>query len=185
MTPSELEDLVKEFKNLHCNDDPVVNYCLCQDSLDEVIKIAVAAEGVNGKLHDHQRRVGREKLRTYYNKLLRYAKAIETCNSFDDLYKKLEEGYIKGIGLLTMYDIAIRIAAFMEKNCSKTTIFPDKVYLHAGSEKGAEKLLGRKVKRQEPKSVFPPALQSLTCDEIETFLCNMKAKLSPYKEGQP
>ena len=186
MNSHNLEDLVSKFKDEH--NDPVVNYCLRQDFLEAAIKIAVVAENVDGKLHEHQYRVGREKLRNYYDKLSPYTKEIGACNSFDELYNILESYKVKGIGELALYDIAVRIATFMEKKSyTASNMLPDKVYLHRGSKNGARILLGRNVKRIEPKSVFPPALQSLTCDEIETFLCRMvkENKLSLYMEDEP
>lgn len=189
MNSCDLEKLVKEFNKasqdcLNKNhDDLVVNYCLCQDSLDEAIKIAVLSRGEKGKMHSHQRRIGYARLYEYYEHLLPYTKEIQTCNNFDELYKILDGCKFDGIGLLALYDIAFRIAAFMEKvSCTTNSMLPDRVYLHAGSKKGAEILLGRNVERTEPKSAFPPALQSLTCDDIESFLCRKGKKLSLYKE---
>ncbi len=184
MNSRRLEDLVKEFKDEN-HDDPVVNYCLCQDSLEEAIKIAVLSKGENGKMRSHQRRIGHHRLYKYYECLLDHIKEIEVCNNFDKLYRILEsyKVEVKGIGELALYDIAVRIATFMEKKSyTASNMLPDKVYLHAGSEKGARILLGRNVKGIQPKSIFPAALQSLTCDEIESFLCRKGKKLSLYKE---
>lgn len=185
MNSRRLEDLVKEFKGKN-HDDPVVNYCLCQDSLEEAIKIAVLSRHrEKGKMimHHHQYKIGLKRLTKYHKKLSSYIEKIETCNNFDELYGVLESYKDKGIGELALYDIAVRIATFMEKKSyTASNMLPDKVYLHAGSEKGARILLGRNVKGIQPKSIFPAALQSLTCDEIESFLCRKGKKLSLYKE---
>ena len=50
---------------------------------------------------------------------------------------------IKGIGELTIYDTALRIGFYLD-------IYPDKVYLHAGTREGAKRLIGEdKVKNKK------------------------------------
>lgn len=75
--------------------------------------------------------------------------------------------HIKNIGELTEYDIAFRIGKSLGK-C------PDKVYLHAGTREGAEKL---KEARIRAKSLLRGDLEEFDyladtpiC-QIENFLC--------------
>lgn len=89
-----------------------------------------------------------------------------------------------GIGELTTYDIAVRIANYLNGNLSNSNILPDKVYLHTGAWVGAKKLFGpnKRLKRVMPHSSFPAPLRNskLDCDEIESFLCIMKGVLDTY-----
>lgn len=180
MTNKELQELIDEFLT-KTHDDQIITIALEQNSLAETVRIAILSQDENKLLHPHQHRIGHQSLTNYYNNLSFHIKEIEGCKNFDKLYKALEGYKVKGIGKLTLYDIAIRIATFMEQKPIASNMLPNKVYLHAGAKTGAERLLGRRVKRIEPKCEFS-LLQKLSCNEIENFLCHYADKLSPVRE---
>jgi hypothetical protein len=78
---------------------------------------------------------------------------------------------IRGLGHLYTYDTALRIGA-------KLDLLPEKVYLHAGTRKGAKALgLDWKARALEVASI-PDELHELEPREIEDFLCIYEEKLT-------
>jgi uncharacterized membrane protein len=73
---------------------------------------------------------------------------------------------VSGIGPLTCYDFTYLIGAWLKKE-------PTEVYLHAGTRKGAQAVLGAQANRDRlPVSAFPEGLRrSLTAAQIEDVLC--------------
>lgn len=98
--------------------------------------------------------------------------SLESIETFDELYKAIEELKIKGIGDLTIYDTATMIGCHRQ-------VYPTKVYLHAGAAAGA-RALGIDVAVAE-KNLFVslfPAFDKLNALQIEDFLCIYKSHLS-------
>ena len=108
----------------------------------------------------------------------RLAKAkpwLKTYANFEEIYKDVQciladINYVKG---LTIYDVSLRLAAMFN-------LWPDKVYLNAGSLEAAEKLFGKSMKKKSSqvvdKMVFITIcidFNKLRCDEIEDLLCVM------------
>lgn len=86
---------------------------------------------------------------------------------FEDLYDYINYliGPISGIGNVAIYDTAKRIGHLL-------SIYPKMyVYISAGAEEGAKKLLGRDVKLREPISAFSPFFGTLPSIFIEDILC--------------
>lgn len=187
MNQQELQKLTLEFKKT-TSIEGCTKVCLSKETLIGAIEKAVLSENNKNKVDGHQRRIGREKLKHYLEKLIREkSEDIEGCKEFDFLYKTIESCRMKGIGELTTYDIAVRIASYLkEKMYYPDSILPDKVYLHRGAKEGARILLGSKckLKRKMPRTAFPPPLRdsNLTCDQIESFLCIYKSRLKKYVE---
>lgn len=106
------------------------------------------------------------------------AKARPWKKSYADFGKIYEDvkkliGDINNIGPLTIYDVALRLAA----QFNNPKMMPQKVYLNAGPWKAA------KIMRQEgvittlshvmAKADFPDEFKDLRCDEIEDMLCSL------------
>jgi hypothetical protein len=90
---------------------------------------------------------------------------FSACNSFDALMEMLKSaiGDLDDVGLVFIYDVAICIGA-------KLGLRPDKVYLHAGTRKGALALgLGRR-KATLRVSELPHEFHRLQPAEIEDCL---------------
>ncbi|MBI4834515.1 MAG: hypothetical protein HY811_06830 [Planctomycetes bacterium] len=108
----------------------------------------------------HQRRVKKSVKDRVKKKLLRNAKAINKCKDFNSLYNIVEENSVKGFGDLSIYDTTMMIGF-------RKGILPDKVYLHRGTRRGAEILLGRQLSKTS----------CLLTDELDILL----RKLKPYQ----
>lgn len=136
----------------------------------------------NGKKDNHQSRIPIDKLQSYGDEILLWEKSIINCENFDDILEIVSNIKIKGIGILTKYDVAYRIG-------EKLKIFPDKVYLHAGTKQGALQLgLIKKYSRKRYLTCneLPEWLLVLKPYQIEDFLCiyknePTKKNLNEYK----
>ena len=107
----------------------------CKD--DEFIKSDTYAKCVyhafyneNGKKFSHQYRIPKDNLDAYKNKLLPLESEFMGCKSFDEIYELFKKHKTYGIGILTIYDVALRVS-------QNYKIYPDYVYLHAGTKTGA------------------------------------------------
>ncbi len=111
------------------------------------------------------------------NKIL-LDESVEIINSssFHSLWlivKRLED--IKGLSEVYVYDAALRIGAYLN-------LYPQKIYLHAGTRKGAKNYGLETVNRDWLEmSEMPKALQGLEPQEIEDILCIYKDKILPVK----
>lgn len=157
--------------------DTCVEHCISSKSLEEAIDRACDSLRTNGKLHNHQSRV-RKKDRDYFAKLIKneFDSSREYIKDFDALYDMLERIKPKGIGPVTHYDVASRIAAYMKLPINS-------LYLHAGVRLGWHRLYDRRSPRllRVPKSELPKALQKIPCDEVEDMLCAYREYLKPWE----
>ena len=114
--------------------------------------------------HPHQRRIPGSTLRECERRLQRRIKTLSRCTSFSALYLFVKDriGDLPHVGALTIYDITLRIGAYMR-------LSPEFVYLHSGALIGARRLgvKGFVAHRGD----FPTAFQRLTPAEIEDCLC--------------
>lgn len=126
---------------------------------------------------DNLRGIPYELSKQVRNNLIKRTNDILKSTTFDNLFQIVLESKVKGFGELSIYDTALRIA-------SQMNIEPDKVYLHAGSRKGAE-LLEEKgyIKEGSSKKKYlkiedlPLPLQSQKADDTQHFFCSMKDKM--------
>ncbi len=143
-----------------------------QPSLESAIEQAALATNSEGKRYSHQYRLKKTALEEARRVLLMNSKAIAQSKSFDDLFSLVETrvGGITGIGELYIYDTSLRIGA-------KLGLLPTKVYLHAGTRKGARALGFESKARTLEMSELPPELGQLEPHEIEDVLCIFKDDL--------
>ena len=90
---------------------------------------------------------------------------LSALPTFEDILAELKRNAIKGIGPLTLYDTATMLAFPDGK-------YPAKVYLHAGTAKGARAI--GVTSKEADKQVFVnicPDFQKLSTAQIEDFLC--------------
>ena len=141
-----------------------------EPSPSAAIRRAALCETKGGKRHDHQRRIPRWLLEHVEAKLQAIRRKLSSAADFDALHRLVEEeiGGLKGIGALTVYDIAHRIGAYFGKA-------PERVYLHAGVRVGA-RALGIGGDSFDPK-ILPKPFARLAPSEIEDCLCIYKSKL--------
>jgi hypothetical protein len=81
---------------------------------------------------------------------------------------------IKGLGKLYAYDVAHLIGAHLN-------LSPERVYLHAGTRKGARALGFPSALEYLTPSQLPSELQILKPYEMEDFLCIYKAFLARFR----
>lgn len=134
------------------------------------IRRAALCETVDGKRHPHQRRIPRNLLEHVETKLQATRRKLSNAADFAALHRLVNEeiGTLKGVGALTVYDIAHRIGAYFGKA-------PDLVYLHAGTRLGAREF-GISGDSFDPK-VLPKPFARLAPSEIEDCLCIYKSEL--------
>ena len=134
-------------------------------SIQETIELAGLAKNSKKQRHTHQRRLKKIVLEEFKDKLMTFSQKLLDCNNFDEIYQIVSVCKIKGIGDLAVYDCALRISVFLEKE-------PQKVYLHAGTTIGVIKL-GINIANRSYLDIseFPESLQKLTAKEIEDLLC--------------
>jgi hypothetical protein len=141
-----------------------------QRSPSDAISKAALCELPSGKRHPHQRRIPRALLEQVEGRLQGIGRKLARAANFDDIHRAVEDevGGLKGIGALTVYDIAQRIGAHFRKS-------PQRVYLHAGTRTGAQ-TFGISGDSFDPR-VLPKAFSRLAVSEIEDCLCIYKDDL--------
>jgi len=106
-----------------------------QSKTSDAIRRAALCIFSDGKRHPHQRRIPRAVLERAETILQAAARSLSNAPDFAALHKLVKRriGDIRGIGDLTVYDIAHRLGAYFGKA-------PELVYLHAGTQIGARAL---------------------------------------------
>lgn len=138
-------------------------------SLNKAIERACRSEYEDGKLHSHQYRQGRARLKKWSDVVLLSERTIQKQQTFEDLLSLLRRlsRDQKMIGTLCTYDTAQRIGAYMK-------LEPTEIELHAGTRQGAINL-GLNVKDgYVSASQLPPPLDQLSASEAEDVLCIYK-----------
>jgi hypothetical protein len=134
------------------------------------IRKAALCELPSGKRHPHQRRIPGALLEQVEARLQGIGRKLAKTADFAALHRAVDDqiGGIKGVGALTVYDIAHRIGAHFGKA-------PGLVYLHAGTRTGARAFnIGGD--SFDPK-ILPKAFSRLAPSEIEDCLCIYKDEL--------
>ena len=131
------------------------------------------AELPNGKRFSHQRRIPGPVLARARDVLLQLD--YRGLKTFSELYELVAQTLrpIPGIGLLTIYDTAHRLGAYLKFS-------PEHVYLHAGVRVGAKALALPEWKDKLPMSAFPKAFQRLRPEQVEDCLCIYKSDLEVW-----
>ena len=144
-------------------------------SLATAIRFAALCMLPDGQRHPHQYRIPREVLGQAEHGLQACHAELIRCRRFEDVLRLVERELleIRGIGVLTAYDIATRLAAHLG-------IEPGRVYLHAGTAAGARALgLNYRSKYLELRDL-PVAFARLRPREIEDCLCLYKSQLASH-----
>ena len=136
----------------------------------------------DGKKERHQNRIPVNVLKEFETELIKKEKNISAARNFKELHDIIEEigRKHKGIGPLTIYDTAQR---YGEQN----DVYPEEVYLHAGTKVGALNAgLIKKYSREKTLTMSEVLqkhnwLNGLTAHNVEDFLCVCKE--SPTKES--
>jgi len=149
-------------------------YFEIQRSLSDAIEKATLARMPNGGRFKHQRRLSASTLATFHAEVARREEALRMASDFREIHRQVSLARVAGVGPLTVFDAALRIAAHLRKE-------PDEVYLHAGTTEGAKRL-GLSVRRESiPMSEIPEGLRDLRPREVEDCLCIYKSRLQPHE----
>lgn len=166
-------EIIKIYKNYYLkNPDKIIANAKEQKNLVNAIEVAALSIDKNGNKHSHQYRIPNLVLKEWADILIQNNKKIGNAKTFDELLNILKELTIKGIGELSVYDCATRIGAYLK-------LFPEKIYLHAGTRTGAFRLLGKISGDYIEKNQLPASFRrdDLSCAEIEDILCIFKDEL--------
>jgi len=141
-----------------------------ESSRASAIRRAALCQLPNGKRHSHQYLIPQRLLHLAEERLQAVAKRLAAASDFDALHEIVRDqiGAVRGIGKLTVYDIAQRIGAYLG-------IVPELVYLHRGTKEGAA-AMGFLGETLDP-AALPAAFSRLTPAEIEDCLCIYKGVL--------
>ena len=113
----------------------------------------------------------KENYKIVINKLAQSKLWERSYNNFEELYDTVEKEImnLKGVGPLTVFDVSKRIGNVLR-------IEPiEYIYISRGAKKGAENLLGEKIKEERlPVEKFKRFFPSLSPLHIENVLCILK-----------
>ncbi len=171
-----LEAIVQLYLDYHAtNEERYLRFYAVQRSLPDAITKAAMAELPSGKRFSHQRRIPGTVLTQAKDALLKLD--YSNVNSFSKLYEMVARTLlpIHGIGILTIYDTAHRLGAFLK-------LSPEVVYLHAGTRAGARALNLGYWKTALQMSAFPLAFQKLRPEQVEDCLCIYKRQLKAWSQ---
>lgn len=167
---SDFRAIVAHYRSVYRDESArELRFFRTQISFDEVIACAALAKRRDGKRHNHQRRIPRVALNESLERLMLVRPELKSAKTFAEIHSVVERTILSiyKIGELTVYDTALRIAAWRQ-------LHPKVVYLHAGTREGA-RALGLNVRRPFiPVAELPAALRKLSAHEIEDVLCIYK-----------
>ena len=166
-----LTALIKHYQKGHSDNlDNELNYYASQNCEKDMLLKAARSEASNGKCHPHQYRIPQAARNQTHDALQKID--FSTIKTFDSLHRllKSELGPIAGVGPLMIYDTALRIGAYQG-------LYPEKVYLHAGTREGSQNMGIKSKESVLEKSCFPEEIQKLDPVHIENFLCIYKNEL--------
>lgn len=164
--------------------DQVIAYCAEAPKFAKAVRRAVESRDANGKHHNHQSKVDITARRKFGARIIAARKRQELCTSeFDRFHDRLDEIKPYGIGPVTVYDVAVRIGAFLG-------IEPHSVYMHAGVRQGMKALCEALIRtgsvdndlneftdwkeKRVPVRRFPYPLNGMRADDVEDILCTYR-----------
>src|SRR6267142_128467 len=168
MTFDEIvSDYIREYRDDACAE---MRFFEIQRSPSVAIRKAALCELSSGKRHPHQRRIPKALLEQSEAQLQAIGGKLANAADFSALHRLVEGeiGSIKGVGALTVYDIALRIGAHFGKA-------PEHVYVHAGTRTGA-RVFNITGDSFDPR-ILPKSFSRLAPSDIEDCLCIYKDEL--------
>lgn len=162
------ENIIRDYSSLHRPGiQREIDWLRRHSSFADVTISAAWAKTEGGARHSHQRLIRREAIPKAERVLLDKGGEIQRSRTSHQLWTVIKDALqpVFGIGPLYIYDASLRIGAYLN-------LLPDKVYLHAGTSKGARAhgLRARNKEWLEPDEL-PEALRRLPPHEVEDILC--------------
>jgi hypothetical protein len=149
-----------------------LSFFRARETFRDAVRKAALAEAENGKRLAHQRRIAAAVLRECAEHLEAALPRLVAAPTFEALHDIVREeiGGVRGVGNLTVYDTALRMAAWRR-------LEPERVFLHAGTRVGA-RLLGLDATAESLAiGELPEPFCQLRPREIEDVLCIYKDAL--------
>jgi len=148
-------------------------------SLRDAVRLAGLAQTQDCRRFSHQRRIRRAVLRRSSELLVRGLANLKASRDFDDLYARIRAtvGHLRGIGALTLYDTANRIAGRLK-------LEPTRVYLHAGTLDGARALGLSTDEEVLEMSAVPREFRRLRPREVEDAFCIFKERIARIRASR-
>lgn len=191
----DLEAIVEDFQWRYVErkkTDQVIVFCERATDFPTAVRRAVESRDENGKHHNHQSKVDLGARRTFGRKIIRRQHKVQRIAreyGFDAVHDLLDEIKPYGIGPVTVYDVAVRIGAYLK-------IEPQSVYMHAGVRQGMKAFefavgLNEDPDRWEhrdnyhgykplylmprvPLSLLPQPFNRMRADDVEDILCTYR-----------
>lgn len=175
------EAILRDYDRRHCcNCDEQVAWFQTQPSLRRALEVAARAMDKRGRRYSHQFRIRRDAIAHATAALVAGQRQIARTRSFDVLLTVVTEQLrqVAGVGELYRYDTAFRIGAYLG-------LFPERVYLHAGTRAGARALGLDYRKGALEMSEVPAALRKRKPHEVEDILCIYKDRFEERAPRSP
>lgn len=162
--------------------DKVVDYCAEAPNIVTAVRRAIDSRDADGKMHNHQTRISKRSKIAAKRIMARdrvwhfLLSEGEPPPSFESFFYAYETNLynVKGIGPVSIYDYAVRTAAWAKRSPHNY------LYLHAGVREGLSSLFGRKIyAKRVLRRTLPAALQTISTDEIEDLICTYRSILNP------
>lgn len=174
--PLTLKEVMDEYKKYY---NPSYNDLL--QRYGSFLNAAVYSDAVMAEvllIGDHQARLNdihswRTDAFMAIQKLARDKPWLNKYASFTDIHNHVQAvlGRCGHIGPLTVYDVALRLAAQNDF----PALMPNKVYLYAGPLETAKRILGTATLKKHGNVIdlklFPAEFHVFRCDEVENLLC--------------
>ncbi|PBC72513.1 hypothetical protein [Fibrobacter intestinalis] len=154
-------------------------------NIDTAIREACFFHNKKDKLEPHQYRIRKIAKQAFFENVSKIKKAILKCQDFKGLHDLLEKCKPKYLGPLAIYDAALRLGIFLQKQNPNCNFEPQEVYLHRGTEEGAKKLMKLRVLSFSKAKIRPVSDFSWLCPQrandskfallVENFLCVKKS----------
>lgn len=140
----------------------------------KLLKRAFLSKDQSGKLFSHQYRVGTKilviTLGIYQKK---YINDISNWKDFEDIFKSIDKVILKRFGGLAKYDIALRIAFYLNKN-NNGNFLPKTIFLYGpGPRKAYKKLFNKRIINNRV------SISSFKGAKVENII--IKQKLEPWE----
>jgi len=166
-----LDAVVRDWKwrvdGSHLKRDGVVEWTAAAGTWYVAVHRAVFSRDARGKMHNHQTKVPVAIKTLLFREIMKSSLPVDV-RSFDHLYDVIASFRIWGIGSVTVYDVSVRIGAWLQ-------LEPDSLYLHAGVKQGWKALgLPRWDSVRVYREDWPLAFQSMPADELEDFICTYR-----------
>lgn len=182
MKKEKLKDLILEYRQRESPHEILLNKCLKANAKNwaKLIEIAVSSKVLNKygvKIHySHQSNINTKVYAELKKILVKKENEFKKAKNFEEIYDTLNKrtSHIKGFGPLFLYDLALRLSYYFDKQPKEF------VYIHAGVKDGLKNHFPNCKPHKakiETTALTNASGINLNAQEWEDFLCI-------YKDGK-